>query len=565
MNAFRLLLFVLALTASVSSGAQTHTQSFDLRPGWNAVWIEVDPPNRSPASVFAGLPIQSVWTWSDRVSATDFIQNPGDAGWNRAQWLSYFPEGSPETVLSNLRAVLPQRAYLLKLGGTQPVRWSVSGLPIVRYPSWAPDAYNLRGFPVDPSIPPSFRSFFRPSPAHYDASADRLEKIFTLGSDGTWTEVSPDAVMQRGVAYWVHARGTSDYVAPFHLELNTGDVIDFDATERRVGVVLHNRLALAKDVQIKHLVTHDSHLLLIQSPLSGSTNLSKTLGTHTQLVVGATSHQLIVGLDRSKLPPSQPDSGQPALHTSLLALSDGEGTSYTLGARAFAGPSQDFVGLWLGTAMLTNVVSVPDSGDLSGSGTVPMAFPLRVLLHVDSNGQVSLLRDVTLLYAATNAPSTNAGVPATVLSSRPTRLLTDPAILASLPPLDIRAGRITGRRITAPHFDFALNPGQFQLPLVGTMAVSNQVSGVMNLPSELPTNPFLHRYHPDHGTNHAYGITRAISMSFDMPFNISPGEGDEALGGTYSEVITGLHKLPLSTSGSLALRRISNVGTLNAP
>lgn len=565
MNLPRPIACLFLLATSWTCGAQTHTQTFDLRPGWNAIWLEVDPPERTPAKVFADLPIASVWTWSDRVSATDFIQNPGEAGWNRAQWLSYFPEGSPESVLSNLRAVLPQRAYLVKLGGTQPIRWSVTGPPILRSPPWAADAYNLRGFPIDPSIPPTFGAFFRPSPAHYDAKAGRTEKILTLGADGQWSEVSPEATMARGVAYWVYTRGLSDYIAPFHLELNTGDLVDFDGTDRRVDILIHNRLVLSKGIQIHHRVTNDSHLVLVQSPLSGSTNLSKPLGIHTQVVAGSSQHRLTVGVDRTKLIPSGPTAATQALHTSMLAISDGEGTLYNVGTSALASTGPDYVGLWLGTATLTNVVAVPDAGDSSGSGAVPLAFPLRVLLHVDSNGQVSLLRDVTMLYSATNAPATNSTGTLSGLSTRPTRLITDPSILANLSPLDIRAGRLTGRRLTAPHFDFALAQGQFQLHLVGTLAVSNQVTGTANVPPDLPTNPFLHRYHPDHGTNHAYAISREITMTFDSPVNVPPGEGDEALGGTYSEVLTGLHKLPLTTSGSLALRRISNVGTLNAP
>ena len=75
----------------------------------------------------------------------------------------------------------------------------------------------------------------------------------------------------------------------------------------------------------------------------------------------------------------------------------------------------------------------------------------------------------------------------------------------------------------------------------------------------------LHRYHPDHGTNRAYAVTREIHLLLGVAANVPPGEGDEALGGSYSETVTGLHKQPLISSGSLFLRRISDVGTLNVP
>jgi hypothetical protein len=558
-----LLACTIALLLPATSRAQTQTQSFELQPGWNAVWLEVEAPDRDPARVFTGLPLVSAWTWSDRVSATDFIQNPTSAGWNRAQWLSYFPEDSPESVVSNLRAVLPQRAYLIRIGGSNTVTWSVTGRPILRTPEWAPDRYNLRGFPVDPAVPISFRGFFRPAPAHFDINRNQLEPIYRLSSDGSWSPVAPDAFIRRGEAYWVYARGSSDFIAPFHITLKTGDIADFDATQRRIELTLHNRQALAKGIRLDHLVTNASHLILIQSPLSGSTNTSKPLVSHTQFLAAAASHTLTLGLDRSKLPASGPDPNRPDHHPSLLSVSDGEGTLFFVGASALASPTQDFTGLWLGTATVTNVVPVPEAGDNTGSGAVPLAFPLRMLLHVDSSGQVSLLRDVTLLYTSTNVAA-NSPTAAT-LSTNPSRLITDPAILATLPPLDLRSGRITGRRLTSPHFDFALAPGQFQLPLSGTFALGNQVSGTLNVPANLPTNPFLHRYHPDHGTNRAYAVTREISMVFSASVNGPPGDGDEALGGIYSETLAGLHKRPLATSGSLSLRRISDVGTLNAP
>lgn len=121
MKTARFLLYLCWLVAvgAARTHAQTYTQTFELRPGWNALWLKVDPANRQPASVFAGVPIASVWTWSERVSATDFIQSPEATGWNRAQWLAWFPPSSEESLLANLYAVLPQRAYLLRLGRHQ--------------------------------------------------------------------------------------------------------------------------------------------------------------------------------------------------------------------------------------------------------------------------------------------------------------------------------------------------------------------------------------------------------------------------------------------------------------
>ncbi len=473
------------LFVALAAPAQSITQTITLRPGWNAVWIEVDPPSRDPASVFAGLPLVSAWTWSDRVSATDFLQNPRDTGWNRAQWLSYFPPESPEAGLSTLGSVVPQRAYLVRLSGTEPVEWSVSGKPVLRTPAWSPDRYNLRGFPVDRAAPPTFGAFFRSSPAHFDAAQARMESVFRLAPDGQWREAVPTDVMRRGEAFWVFTRGASDFVAPFHLELNTGDVINFDSLNRQVAVTFRNRALLAKVIRIEPATGHASPLLLHSPASAHSTNGPTPIATHDQLLPPSGLHQLKVGVDRTLLsasPATDPASG---LHTNVLRVDDDEGTTFFVGVTALAGPASDFTGLWLGTATIDHVGAVSDTTNVvSDPGTVPAAFPLRLLLHFASDGHVTLLRDVTLIYTATNT----LDAAASGLASRPTRLVTDPAILAALPADDVRPRRVTGRRLTAPHFDFARIPGQFEFPLTGVFALSNQLTGTLEVPADLPTN-----------------------------------------------------------------------------
>ena len=48
------------LSASVAT-AQWATQSIVLEPGWNAVYLEVQPEPRECDAVFAELPVESVW------------------------------------------------------------------------------------------------------------------------------------------------------------------------------------------------------------------------------------------------------------------------------------------------------------------------------------------------------------------------------------------------------------------------------------------------------------------------------------------------------------------------
>jgi hypothetical protein len=544
---------VFLLVGLTSANAQQLTQTFNLHPGWNSIFLEVDPTDRTPTNLFAGLPLAGVWTWSERVSATDFIQNPNATGWNHTSWLAYFPPDSAQAPLANLYAVQPRRAYLVKVIGNSNLTWSVTGRPSVLSGPWSPDQYNLRGFPVDPDQPPTFVDFFRWSTAHYDNTAGRLEAIYRLDPAGTWSAVNPTDHMHRGEAYWVYTRGASSYVAPFSLETTTGDGLDFGASLSQCNVLIHNVSGLATTVRFDSANGNPAGLVLYDP---GITNSLPPFAGSTQLVPPQQSVKLSVRLNRT---------AAVAMGGNLLSVSDGAGTRFYVSESSQvglqAGNAASLSGLWAGTVTITNVSVVGTNTSPTNAGPVALGFPLRVLVHVDTNGQASLLREVTLLYDHLTAFSTT-NVDGTG-SAQPSRLITDPAVLAEVLPSDLRSTRITARRLSAPHFDFLLPDGRFELPLQGIFAISNQVSATLNIPSTLPTNPFLHRYHPDHGTNQAYAITRQVTFAVGPAVsNVNPTPAD-ALGGTFSEILTGLHKQPLFASGQLELQRVSTTGVLN--
>ncbi|HET7746727.1 MAG TPA: hypothetical protein VFM29_05475, partial [Vicinamibacteria bacterium] len=210
-------LTALAVTASsaVVAAAPSYTQTFTLRPGWNSVYLEVEPAARATADVFQGIPVASVWAWEPRRSTVDFIQNPSDGLFNRPGWLGYFPAGRPEAILTNLFIVQANRAYLIKLEGSSPVVWTVTGRPALDAASWVPNSFNLVGLPVDPAVPPTFGQYFASSPAHDG------QPIYRLGSGGVWEPVTmPFATSIRsGEAYWVFCSGASEYAGPVDVSL----------------------------------------------------------------------------------------------------------------------------------------------------------------------------------------------------------------------------------------------------------------------------------------------------------------------------------------------------------
>lgn len=210
------------------ANAQEMEQKLILQPGWNSIFLEVQPTNTAPDAVFTNAEIRGVWTWSARVAATTFIQNPSETGWNTSEWLVHFPGGSTNAFLSTLYGIYAQQAYLVKVAAATNVELNVVGRPVMQTPAWAPDAYNLRGFPVDDSVGSvSFLQFFAPSAAHYDRASRQLERIYELNPAGQWVLVNGSNDMSRGIAYWVYCRGASTYAAPLFVTTTTGDGMAF--------------------------------------------------------------------------------------------------------------------------------------------------------------------------------------------------------------------------------------------------------------------------------------------------------------------------------------------------
>jgi hypothetical protein len=208
-------------------------------------------------------------------------------------------------------------------------------------------------------------------------------------------------------------------------------------------------------------------------------------------------------------------------------------------------------GLWVGTVTLTHVSEVATARPGSTGDLTPTAdtasFPIT--LHVDSEGYVRLLKHVTLMQREAD----NSIV-----------LVSDDRLIPEFRGLINRGGKLVGKRIGSVGYDF---PGS-ELQMTGGLGSGLSLLGEIFLPATHPTNPFRHRYHPDHGNNsaNAFAITRSLRINFHLP-EFGPvqagGYGVDTLRGDFEETLTGLHKVPIVASGQLSLTRISHVATLN--
>lgn len=126
----------------------------------------------------------------------------------------------------------------------------------------------------------------------------------------------------------------------------------------------------------------------------------------------------------------------------------------------------------------------------------------------------------------------------------------------------------TERALTAIRNEAAALP-KYSVPLFGSLEAGSAISGEFYLPALAPTNPFLHRLHPDHTTG--IPITRRLMLSIDAEQERARSSyGVSVLTGTYEEELFGLHKplgpqqdIGLKTKGRFTLNRLTLTDSLN--
>jgi len=211
------------------------------------------------------------------------------------------------------------------------------------------------------------------------------------------------------------------------------------------------------------------------------------------------------------------------------------------------GGNPEAAGLWIGQIEINKVSEVRGDTDTPTAASHP--FDMRILLHVDAFGQVRLLRDVTLMQTKEKeADGTVRKV-----------LITDDTRLSDFEGVVRRDGKLAGIRLGSLAYDF--DPERNELPLIGGVGSGFSAAGTLTLDMNHPTNPFRHKYHPDHKEGKT--ITRDIILTFKNPDDDKPGAGLFRLEGTYSETVSGLYKGPLRLEGTVSMERVSVVDRLN--
>src|SRR5262249_55191530 len=142
-------------------------------------------------------------------------------------------------------------------------------------------------------------------------------------------------------------------------------------------------------------------------------------------------------------------------------------------------------------AKLDKVNFAADAEDRVTPQATASEMQIRLIVHLDGNGQARLLQQVTMLWqdgtitADPNDPAKQIVQPGHFV------LETDDALRGQFKVSAIRDGQPVGRRISAAAFGFT-QPA----PLDG--AFGSALSTSLTMGFDDPLNPFKHKYHPDH-------------------------------------------------------------------
>jgi hypothetical protein len=606
-----LLLLLLGVTTAL---AQWTNQTILLRPGWNAVFLELQPEPRECDALFASLPVESVWGWNRRFSPVQFIQDPAELIPGQPDWLTYLPTSHLARATMNLFTLQGSRAYLIKMpDNASQVSWTFSGRPTLRPAIWLADSFNFMGFQVDAVNPPTFQNFFASSPAQAGQRVYRLV-------NGLWTQVvSPSSTsLARGEAYWIFSKGQSSFAGPLGVSAEQGTQLDYGRSLTEQTLTVRNNSATTNTYAVRRTSsmqpTGNSYPALAGAvplnyfELTATNQLSARWlplpAPLTKVLRPGQEWHLRLEAQRAAMAAFTPPPGvSDVLYQSLLEVTDGRGSRRLVGVTAnglqsFASGGSGFraaslasgsapihprAGLWVGSASISKVNQPANVSGPSVPRPTASEFQFRLLVHVDDSGQSRLLQKVVQMWQDGTFTLDTNGLK---VVDQPGRfvLVTDDTLLGAFSGATLRDGEPVGRRVSSSAFGF-----RSPLLMTGDFGSTNDVlrCGVLtDYDDEL--NPFKHRFHPDHNnldesplpqplplrtnaqalryTAESSSVRRDISLQFTAidPDNLAlAGWGDDQLGGIYRETMTGLHKDALQIEGAFRLRHVSRIGVLN--
>jgi hypothetical protein len=576
-----LILILLCYFQVAFSGIAVDQQTITLKPGWNAIYVELEPIENQITDVFSGIPVESVWRWLPKDIGKDFVVDPAEGLLSVEGWYGYFPEPRPEAFLSNLYTISANTPYLVKLDGNMDKTITISGKPVLRKKKWTTNGYTLIGFPFVEGSEPSFGDFFATSEAHND------QPIYRLTQQGQWQVVADPytSVMKAGESYWVYTEGTSQFQGLINVTVEQGESIEYRAAFTEIDIILTNLSDVPNYMSINRVNGNSMPMKFLNvDPETGEEAWPNLPNVKVYEVQPGEDRIVTLAVDRANfleermeqvLSVTNEQGGKVMIHSganTIQPLAIPARLSKNLNLRG-GGSMEGYAGLWIGTARIRGV------SESQRGGVTPEAvgkpFSIRVLMHVDATGQVKLIKNVVQMWQD-GTYSTSSSNPDYVEVDIPGYyvLLTDDSLIPNYSGITRRNGQSAGVRYSTIGYDYVGN----DMLMNGEFALNNSVSASLLIDPEMPTNPFRHKFHPDHDNldaqylnfkQEAFQVTREMEFFF-TPNNPKypdvadpPGWGVEEMGGIFRETLIGLHKNAIFVEGDFRLKRIASTAVLN--
>lgn len=581
-NKIQLILMILIsifISSTAISAVASIEQTFELKPGWNAIHVELEPIENRVETIFSGVPVKSVWRWIPEKLGHDFIKDPAEGLLSADGWFGYFPEPRPEAFLTNLYTLSANTAYLVFLDDNVNRSVTISGKPVYSIIDWRNNGFTLTGLPVEPGNEPSFADYFSLSEEHNN------QPIYKLSSTGVWQQISNlnTEVIQSGQAYWIYTDGNSNYPGLINIQLQQGESLEYRTMFTELDFMLSNTSDVTNFIKIDRVGGVNMPMKYLNiDPETGEEAWPNL--PNSRLLELQSGEDVVVrfAVDRNNFSEERMEQ--------IFSISNEQGARYLLHAGAstiqpLTLPSRSMqkrginevptsnAGLWAGTVQVMGVSEAQNSGVEPKAVGKPFAF--RVLIHIDATGRAKLLKNVVQMWqegtytpSASNPEYLEVDVPGNYV------LLTDDSLIPDFSGVTVRSGQSAGVRYSTIGYDFEGN----DIEMSGDFSIGNSLLASLLVDSDLPTNPFYHKYHPDHDNfdaqflnykQEAYQITREMQFQFSQhnprypDIQDPPGWGYQQMGGVFRESISGLHKNTIFIEGEFRLQRVAATAVLN--
>ncbi|MDB6055512.1 MAG: hypothetical protein JWN25_3035 [Verrucomicrobiales bacterium] len=397
------------------------TQSFTLKPGWNAIFTHVDASFQTLDTLIpdANGPIAEIWLWKPSYSTAQFIDSPYSDAVANSQWGVWTSaRGDTDTLVS----MVANGAYLVNNRAATNYVWSVKGKPVAPAYNWTSTGLNFLGFPTPTATAPNFASYLLPAPSlDLSKTFQNLAHVFrypggNLGPTNPVEVVSVNASttpVTRGQAFWV--RGSTNYYNRYYGPVEVGFQdpagIAFGETLGTYSIRLKNLTTISRTVTL--------NMVGSEAPPSGQPaitavpqilirgNLNSTTLTYDYVTLSGNSFtlppqgqvgselQIILGVNRVAM-----TAASGSLYAGILRITDSAGLEQIEAPVSATVPAAS--GLWVGQANVNQV------------GQYLKSYPKVDVSQTDQSVQINSAA------ALANEPPSGAEIPGSVFIGRET-------------------------------------------------------------------------------------------------------------------------------------------------